>query len=227
MGALRWAFLYTCFVVDLVVPSTALGLGSRFWIFRSSIPVETRHWMAPDPLPGHEPAALLSFSEEVSRVPPWDKHHGSAAATVNAATLDAWAHDAACRYPLWLAQSGFLLQWHPNELAGGAERFTAGAVEYSPTGAACCKEALRPCGGGGVLLLAGGVPVLEFGPVGSTSDDRAYAGGRAADIPIMGGLLTFVTRAPSTNGGLPCGTLTFACRQTENGELEFRTALSR
>lgn len=232
--ALWRALVQTGFVVSLAAPSsnraTALGLGtsSRAYKLSSSIHVETQHWMAPVQLQGDEPDALLSFSEEVSRVPPWGKHDGGAAARVNAATLDAWAYDAACRYPAWLAQSGFILKWLPNDLAPSAERLTPGGGQTSATGADCRKEALRPGGEGGVLQLARMVPVLAFGPVGgSTAADRASSsGGHAAEIPITGGLLTLVASAPSTTGGRPFGTLSFACRQTANGELEFRTALS-
>jgi len=180
---------------------------------------EERNWMATHSLPEGGPSTLLSFSEEFSRLPLRSKN-GIEVTELTTATLTDWAFDAASAYPKWLAQPGFLLQWCPKDLTISAENFSS-----ESSAARNLNELSKSDGYGGALRFGGLIPVLEFGP--TTFAHTASSGGGVANIHITGGLLTLATHEPARRKKASCGILSFECRHSSSGEIEFRTALSR
>lgn len=175
--------------------------------------------MALHSLPEVGSSVQLSFSEEISRRPTRDNLKSSNdTANFTAATLNGWAFDAACAYPKWLAQPSFLLQWCPKDTATSIESYT-----FTTTDACNWQQHFNSCG---ELRIAGVLPVLEFGLMAVDSPDASGRGGTT--IHITGGLLTSATHQPvGESNKTSNGVLSFECRHSANGKVEFRTSLSR
>lgn len=198
--------------------SSALELGTILRASSICTQFEERNWMATHSLPELGNSVLLSFSEEISRRPIKDNVERSInTSNLTTAILSDWAFDAACAYPKWLAQPGFLLQWRPKDIATSTKIYS-----FDTAGASKLQQNFDSCG---ELRVAGVFSVLEFGPTMFDSTDAT--GGGVTTIHITGGLLTSATRQPARASKRFSGTISFECRHTKNGEIELRTALSR